>query len=225
MWFQSIAEVREKWNILNDQQWGQLEEDVSKMYLYPQDRVWVLRNFTTRQIVRSGALTPPAGTIPSEAIPPKANSMKDKFQRLRDKLITRHDTVPEYSPLSLQAPTLAQVFLVQTARADSSDSILDFEKKFHFQHGAWAGHAFDVVTLEQYTRDVEAMIIRWIILAPLSRQTLGTCAGASCTLRLRSLSQSTRSNFGEISSIETVSSGDGSPRDRDTIHDCSRFRS
>lgn len=161
MWFQSIAEVREKWNVLDDQQWGQLEEDISKMYLYPQDRVWVLRNFTTRQVVRSDALTPPAGTIPTEAMPAKAKSMKDKFRHLKDKLITRHDTVPGYSPLTPQAPTLAQVFLVQTARADPSNSILDSEKVLHFQHGAWAGHAFDVVTFEQYTRDVEAIIMRW----------------------------------------------------------------
>lgn len=161
-WYQSIAEVREKWNVLDEKRWGEwtkLEQDVSRMYMYPQDRVWVLRNFTTRQIVRSDMLMPPSNIVPVEARLVNAKPKKGMFRRLKNKLTTRHRSVSPTPNLHL-APTLPQVFLIRAVCADTR-SVLASESKFHFHEGVWNGHAFDVVTLEQHARDISASTVEW----------------------------------------------------------------
>lgn len=61
-----------------------IKRDLSQAYLFPQDRVWVLRNLTTKQIVRSDCLTPPSSAIPEWDAPLKKNStFKIAMQRLK----------------------------------------------------------------------------------------------------------------------------------------------
>jgi hypothetical protein len=41
-----------------------IEKDISQTYLYPQDKVWVLRNLTTRQFISSDQLQGPDDAKP-----------------------------------------------------------------------------------------------------------------------------------------------------------------
>lgn len=170
-WSQSIAEIRKNWNVLNERQWVQLENDVSNMHLYPQDRVWVLRNFTTRQIVRSDALTPPAGIVPKEAVLAKATPKQNWVQRLLKVSETFRGSAADESPSFSEhlAPTLAQVFLIRVVRA-SVDTMLPSDLKLNFQHGIWAGHAFDVVTLDEDAADTEG---QWADVSALAAADVG----------------------------------------------------
>ena len=159
-WRIAITEVRKKWKELNHKGWQDLEKDISQAYKHPQDRVWVLRNLTTRQIVRSDKLAPPASVIAPEAI----NALEANVSRrvlYKDKLRSLWRNFRGSSKPRVLAPlSLAQILLVLTADTDAQN-IPRLEKKFEFQHGVWASHTFDVVTLDEHVHSLTMSDERW----------------------------------------------------------------
>lgn len=128
---------------------SQIQQDLSQAYMYPQDRIWVLRNLTTKQLVRSDKLQPPEPTIPrSKPVKePVSHRLKRHWKDLKQG--TKRDIVPKYNNC---APlTLAQIFLVLTAYT-TNFNIPFVERNLAFQQGPWVGCAFDLVTLEDHLR-------------------------------------------------------------------------
>lgn len=157
-WRRAISEVRVKWNGFLETDWQNIQIDISQAYRFPQDRIWVLRNLTTRQIVRSDALVPPDSVVPAEAIVSPELSYKNRFRDLWHKLTAgskSDNDMPELEPLSL-----AQILLVLTVYADSDD-VPRLERKFYFQKGIWSTHAFDVVTLDNHIESLAMSKTQW----------------------------------------------------------------
>lgn len=137
--------------------WGKVERDLF-FYKYPQDRVWVLRNLTTCEFIRSDKLQPSARKS-SDSVRPKLPSRSSTISRMlksfssksspgRDKLSPQLAEEPfDTSPL-----TFAQIFLVLTCHSDLPP---DHEIIFGFHDGRWRGHSFDIVPLKTHTAETE----------------------------------------------------------------------
>lgn len=151
-WYEAVDGVKRSWTLWKEKDWQNIKKDVSQMYMYPQDRVWVLRNLTTRQCVRSDNLIPPASIVPhDEKTVPKATRPKQKLMKLWKSLTTRSkDKDVDMNKHDAREPlTLPQIFLILTTYSHTNN-LPPFEKKFQFHDGPWTAHSFDVVTLEDH---------------------------------------------------------------------------
>jgi hypothetical protein len=150
-----------------------VERDLAQAYLWPQDRVWVLRNLTTGQFVRSDQLQEPDSaapawgpTVPVEQVtvrPSKPGGFSGTFLYKKWKRMVRRQqkkkTPAQQPPLDRHQPlTLANIFLVLTCSSRKrlyTDIIYlpparKREEFLQWNHGPWAGCAFDVVRLSEH---------------------------------------------------------------------------
>ncbi|KAF2252015.1 hypothetical protein BU26DRAFT_248674 [Trematosphaeria pertusa] len=138
--------------------WSAVEQDLSHEYMYPQDRVWVLRNLTTQEYIRSDKLRPTEKEDPKlkTQIPSRSGLAKltGLFKRGAASALKKQkghqlpDVVYDTSPL-----TFAQIFVVLTCQ---SNDLPWSEVPLHFQEGRWAGHRFDIVTLDAHLKETNA---------------------------------------------------------------------
>lgn len=152
-WRESLIIARSRWEDAENSIWRNIDRDLSEAYMYPQDRVWVLRNLTTQQYVRSDALFPPAAIL------------EDKLLPLRYVRHTLKHSNKVYDPLksmkisprvrALDALTLPTIFLILTAHTSHPDWR---EEDIGFRCGPWVSHAFEVVPLEDH---LESAILKW----------------------------------------------------------------
>ncbi|KAH7384027.1 hypothetical protein DE146DRAFT_213157 [Phaeosphaeria sp. MPI-PUGE-AT-0046c] len=142
----SLTEARSRWKWMENIAWRNIDQDLSQTYLYPQDRVWVLRNLTTRQMVRSNGLSPPKAILEHELVP--ANKRKTHMLRsFRERYgATKHRHISPRDK-ALEPLTLPQVFLVLTAHSAHPSWK---EEDFGFRRGPWTSHAFEVVPLDEH---------------------------------------------------------------------------
>ncbi|KAF7570670.1 hypothetical protein PtrSN002B_001082 [Pyrenophora tritici-repentis] len=100
-------------------------KDLSQMYMYPQNRVWILRNNTTKEYIRSDQLQRPADmdkgwelSVPS----PEPVTYRKRVGRFWRSLQCSFDRLlyGEQVPDDPKPFTLANVFLVLTCSATSS---------------------------------------------------------------------------------------------------------
>jgi hypothetical protein len=150
-----------KFDGLLEQELVEVEKDLGQMYMYPQDRVWVLRNLTTKQIVRSDRVHEPEDPAPDWDFnaPLIQDGRRARLARLRSMLREKWKRVTEkkeekvtQQPRNLQPLTLANIFLLLTCSAQEDRSGSTYYTKFLdlSQNGAWAGCAFDLVTLSSH---------------------------------------------------------------------------
>jgi hypothetical protein len=141
-WSWTITSLREKWCEMETNDWDQIHQDISQEYMYPQDRTWVLRNLTTKQIVRSDSLTPPLG-ISHEKLLPDRSEKRATLRRAWSKI--RPTQAPE--PMEFPPLSLPQIFLILTANSTTLNS---HQETLMIRKGPWTTHTFDVITLEQH---------------------------------------------------------------------------
>jgi hypothetical protein len=147
--------------------------------MYPQDRVWVLRNLTTCEFIRSDKLQP-ASHQEGIVEPPISISTSVKIssagrakallkqgvaafsRRYRDKQKVSAEWTrsidPDPTPL-----TFAQIFLVLACYSVAPPHS---EHCLGFQEGRWAGHTFDIVTLDVH--NAEATAYEWADVSELA---------------------------------------------------------
>jgi hypothetical protein len=153
-----------KFDGLLEQEQVETEKDLSQMYMYPQDRVWVLRNLTTRQLVRSDQLDEPENAAPDwdfntppmqdvrerrARLPPLRRFLRSNWNGVNAKKAKKKVT---QQPQNLQPLTLANIFLLLTCSAQENRSGSTYYTEFLdlSQNGAWAGCVFDLVTLSSH---------------------------------------------------------------------------
>lgn len=165
-WRDKATAIRSVWNELSESEWDRVDQDLSQEYKYPKDRVWVLRNLTTKQFVRSDKLQPPKGAIPDIKSNKVPISNRSKIAKLWNTMKiwgkTRQECNHDEEPL-----TLAQVFLVLTCYVNKI-GIPFLERIFNFQQGPWIGHAFELVTIEDHVADSEPRTIK-------GKNVVGSC--------------------------------------------------
>jgi hypothetical protein len=138
-----------------------IERDLSQSYLYPQDRVWVLRNLTTRQFIRSDQLEEPEDVEPDwddvRPVPPVPNLevRPSKLKRLRSALRGKWKQMTERKPAqhpAVQHSHLANTFLVLTSTSHNDNYARSDDKYeiLRFTHGPWSGCAFDLIQLPEH---------------------------------------------------------------------------
>ena len=166
-WLENIKVLRSFDTGISGEEWNQIEQDLSQAYLYPQDRVWILRNLTTRQFVRSDKLGQPKAITPEVKVVEKTTTSRLSGLKKAWKSLTGKEgkekqfVVPEaqvdeeivcdkYGPL-----TLPQVFLILTCHS-RLPNVPYPEMHFRFQQGPWAAHAFDIVTFEEHEASIQA---------------------------------------------------------------------
>lgn len=169
-WARSVSDVGARCNAgherpLSLEDRKTIMNDVLKMYLYPQDRVWLLRNLTTRQFVRSDELRPPQSIIPTKDLQlwrkDWRKSNHSKGQRFHDAVkealvklkLIRVSEVHYSKPSDFEPLTLAQIFLVMVCQDDKDISLWWFGNGASAKHGPWNLHTFDVVTMEHHLHD------------------------------------------------------------------------
>jgi hypothetical protein len=103
---------------ISGSRWEVMERDLACGNLFPQDRVWVLRNLTTRELVSTK----------------KTTTMKMKTRSIAK------------SALNLQGLKLDDLLLMKICWT----SIPSYgpDEKLGVHRGSWAGHRFDIVTLD-----------------------------------------------------------------------------
>ena len=164
-WAEALASAK-RWNLIDPAVWKCVEQDLTPTW-YPQDRVWVLRNLTTCEFVRSDKLKP-ASQRGSTSNAPRPDTGSHKMfkaasvmallkqgasaftnrNQLKPKTReTAHSDVTESTPL-----TFAQIFLVLTCYSREAPYN---ERCFGFQEGRWAGHAFDIVTWDIHNAETK----------------------------------------------------------------------
>ena len=139
---------------------------------YSRRRVWVLRNLTTRQYVRSDQLQEEPNSDPAADWgddPRSYELLSDKMKRVGKSLTQRvlyRPSKKENKHTTESKPgeqfTLANIFLVLTCsggnRAPSATTTPTTipedphspDKYLEFTHGPWAGCAFEVITLDEH---------------------------------------------------------------------------
>jgi hypothetical protein len=143
-----------------------IEHDLSPT-MYPQDRIWVLRNLTTCEFIRSDKLQPSAQQGLGTLSPPPGARRKALFEGAKmasllkqgaaaftSKKSNKHRvsgkdpsvTDPKTTPL-----TFAQIFLVLACYS----RVPMIEECFEFAEGRWAGHSFDILTLEAHVAETK----------------------------------------------------------------------
>lgn len=147
------------WSSLSKTDWTNIEHDLF-FHQYPQDRIWVLRNLTTSEFIRSDKLQPSARKS-SENARPKLPSRSSTFSRMLKPFSSsekktakapatlgpRPDDAFDTSPL-----TFAQLFLVLTAHSDLPSH---HELVFGFHDGRWRGHCFDLTPLSTHLAETK----------------------------------------------------------------------
>ncbi|KAF2004224.1 hypothetical protein P154DRAFT_519449 [Amniculicola lignicola CBS 123094] len=121
--------------------WIEIERDLSCHYMFPQDRVWVLRNLTTSQYVRSDQLHPNP-----QAVKEAKEPIISIYERLRRFVRTSQQRRTDDCPF-----TLAQVLLCMTRW--STRRFFPPEAGPHGLNGSWVGHRFDIVTLDRHNSE------------------------------------------------------------------------
>jgi hypothetical protein len=157
-WHTAIASVHQTWPEIDEKSWQAISQDVSQIYMYPQNRTWVLRNLDTKQFVRSDNLTPPSKITLGKLHLRRPN--QSPFKRLWN--MVRPTRQPSQAPL-----TLAQIFIILTACTTTSNG---HEIDHLFQNGPWTAHAFDLVTLEEHIASGED---GWSDVSPLAVADIG----------------------------------------------------
>lgn len=146
-WRKSLGDARGRWEEMDEVVWRHIDRDLSQDYMYPQDRVWVLRNLTTRQFVRSDDLVPPAAILGYDALSGK--SRKKHFPSSSPKKPSTSKGARALSrDKNLHPLPLPQVFLILTAHSTHHQDWR--EEPFDFRSGPWASHVFEVVTLDEH---------------------------------------------------------------------------
>jgi hypothetical protein len=164
-WADGLASAK-CWNGFSTAAWDCIEQDLSPS-MFPQDRVWVLRNLTTCEFIRSDKLQPASRRAPTnEASTPGATGHKlsravkmmsmlkqgatafsPKKAKKRDAADGTPSSASDTTPL-----TFVQIFLVLTSH---SREVPHDERCFEFQEGRWAGHAFDIVTWDVHVAETK----------------------------------------------------------------------
>lgn len=177
--------------------WIDIEQDLSTSYLYPQDRVWVLRNLMTREFVRSDKLQPKVNTYRS-AIQGlldltginRISSALNSFRRKTSLPPSLQKTKSTSGRLSRRTPvTFPQIFLLMTC---FSTNHWYPERLFNFQQGIWAGHGFDIVGMDYHIlegekdwKDVSQSFVNYV--ANLRREADGFGPRSKMKARKRAL--------------------------------------
>jgi hypothetical protein len=154
-WQQCIARTQKKWKGVKETDWQQVSKDVSQMYLYPQERVWVLRNLTTRQYVRSDALKPPPKIIPQDKLSYDPYAQRSKLRQLWNKLTPTFNKTLNYDHEPL---TLAQIFLVLSA---NKAKMKRFDNELLLIDSPWPPFKYDVVTLHDHETSLAPSGPQW----------------------------------------------------------------
>ncbi|OAK93855.1 hypothetical protein IQ06DRAFT_353910 [Phaeosphaeriaceae sp. SRC1lsM3a] len=151
-WHESLAEARHHWEHLESARWEDIDQDLSQIYMYTQDQTWVLRNLTTRQVVRSDGLFPPAAILDDELLTPKVRRprMFEWVRKIYDP--TKPGEVPPRVK-AMDALSLPQIFLVLTAHSAHPGWR---QEDIGFRRGPWVSHAFEVVSLDDHTEDPDS---------------------------------------------------------------------
>ncbi|KAF2269196.1 hypothetical protein CC78DRAFT_564924 [Lojkania enalia] len=136
----ATAAEQRNWYPFLPADWVNIKQDLSCSYMFPQDRVWVLRNLTTREYVRSDQLCP-------KLKQPKKRRMRFSASITFLNLFDRSPKPIPKLPFDESPVTLGQVLLLLTCW---STSIQWPEPMLHFQQGVWAGHQFDLVALDEH---------------------------------------------------------------------------
>jgi hypothetical protein len=145
---------------LGDKELDMIERDLSQSYLYPQDRVWVLRNLTTRQFIRSDQLEEPEDVEPDwddvRPVPPVPNLevRPSKLKRLRSALRGKWKQMTERKPAQHPAVqhshhhqplTLANTFLVLTSTSHNDNYAFDLIQLPEHEASGWTNISREVV--------------------------------------------------------------------------------
>ncbi|KAF2681609.1 hypothetical protein K458DRAFT_391571 [Lentithecium fluviatile CBS 122367] len=168
-WAEALASARRwnsmRWDSIAESDWKSIEKDLSPS-IFPQDRVWLLRNLTTCEFIRSDMLQPSAQRKPAVR-PSNAGKgigtlslgakmvalFKQGAAALKLRKSNKQVTDWTLSDDLDQTPLMfAQIFLVL---ACYSRQVPYDEQCFEFQEGRWAGHAFDIVTLDAHTTETK----------------------------------------------------------------------
>jgi hypothetical protein len=171
-WHRTIDHLHDHNPDISQECWQQVREDISQTYLYPQDRVWVIRNLTTRQIVRSDALSPPQ-SITHEPLFPTPTPRESTWRKLRARFMPKKAPAPDpVLERACETFTLPQVFLLMTAYSSKRF----FELTYQIGRGPWNAHTFQVLSLSQHDsstdtewQDVSASVaadighLRWCV--------------------------------------------------------------
>lgn len=143
------------WVKLSEADWNNIENDLF-FHKYPQNRVWVLRNLTTSEFIRSDKLQPSARKS-SENARPKMPSRSSTLSRMLKPFSSKTShgkellTNPQSDePFDTSPLTFAQIFLVLTCHSDLPSH---HEIIFGFHDGRWRGHGFDIVPLKTHTAE------------------------------------------------------------------------
>jgi hypothetical protein len=145
-----------------------IHQDLSPA-MYPQDRVWILRNLTTCEFIRSDKLEPashqkdvfessiPTSTSVKTSSAGRARALLKQgvaafSRRYRDKQKASAKWTQSINP-DLTPLTFAQIFLVLACYSIVPP---DDEECLGFQEGRWAGHTFDIVTADVHNAEATA---------------------------------------------------------------------
>ncbi len=126
----------------SERDWQQIKQDLYQSYLYhtDEDQVWVLRNLTTREYVRSDQLDLPSNSVLRDS--PQVKETRLISSKLRK--IWKAVKGEKERPL-----------LVLTCYLGIDVHIVHDEQYSIFNEAPWLSHAFDLVTLEEHTFSIE----------------------------------------------------------------------
>jgi uncharacterized membrane protein YgcG len=131
-----------------------INNDLSQMYMYPQNEPWILRNLTLCSFMRSDTLLPPASVAHDTFEPPVPWKLRmeklwtditDGWTKIAHRKRFESEPVRADQVAKVVQPlTLPQIFLVLTMYSARGWPCL---VNFHMEHGPWNTHSFDVVPL------------------------------------------------------------------------------
>ena len=163
-WAEALI-LAKHWDGISPAVWKCIERDLTPA-IYPQDRVWVLRNLTTCEFVRSDKLQPVSQQVSTADSDPKPETTSRKLFKAAKVMAllkegaaaftfkkTNRQKTSECAPsggLDSTPITFAQIFLVLICY---SREVPYDERCLEFQEGRWAGHAFDIVTWEAHATE------------------------------------------------------------------------
>ncbi|KAJ4290300.1 hypothetical protein N0V90_010516 [Kalmusia sp. IMI 367209] len=188
--------------------WKNIERDLSP-YMYPQDRVWVLRNLTTSEFVRSDKLQPSARKSSGDASRRSASgpSMLSRILKPFTSGTTTGGASTHQShidrrpdrPFDTTPLTFAQIFLILACHSDVPSY---HETIFGFHNGRWCGHRFDIIPLN--THLAETTEVEWADVSELAVDDVANLRywvqqldgkGSSCPKTLRPHVEADRSMY------------------------------
>ncbi|KAF2873641.1 hypothetical protein BDV95DRAFT_605128 [Massariosphaeria phaeospora] len=148
----NVVDVSKHWTGLDAADWLDIEADISQSYMFPQDRVWVLRNVTEGQFIRSDKL------IPSEYIDPTRRRLPESttVTKVLGLFKNSHSYGKRHVTNDILPISFAQIVLILCCYTSNIPLV---ESPFAFHTGRWAGHRLDIVTLEEHLK--ESSIKSW----------------------------------------------------------------